>query len=164
VIAFDVDGVRFNYRVAGICIHQEHVLLQEFCIQHDQRETETFWALPGGRAELRESSHDTLAREMREEMGLSIEVGPLFWIVENFFTFDGREFHELALYYRIFLPADCPYLDVSKDFMGLEDAAAFTFRWFPIDQLTEVTLHPNFLRTSLTKLPDHPVHLIHHDS
>ena len=35
------------------------------------------WSLPGGTLELGESLHEGLVREMREETGLVVEVGPL---------------------------------------------------------------------------------------
>jgi 8-oxo-dGTP diphosphatase len=35
------------------------------------------WSLPGGTLELGERLHEGLAREMREETGLAVEVGPL---------------------------------------------------------------------------------------
>lgn len=156
MITFDQDGVRFNYRVAGICLEQQHVLLH-------QLERDAFWALPGGRPEMGESSRQALAREMREEMHLTVEIGRLLWCVENFFTLEGRRFHELALYYHIALPKGCPQLDVEKDFRGWEGTTAITFRWFAIAALPDVPLYPTFLRSALAELPDGPVHLIHED-
>jgi 8-oxo-dGTP diphosphatase len=46
---------------------------------HPPRQGE--WSLPGGRVELGETLVEALCREMREEVGLEVEVGP---IVETF--------------------------------------------------------------------------------
>ena len=67
VIVFDVDAGRFNYRVAGVCVHAGHVLLH-------QAAGDDFSALPGGRPELGEDSRTALAREMHEELGVEIVV------------------------------------------------------------------------------------------
>lgn len=75
------DSGRVNLRVAGICIVDEHVLLQSDA-QID------YWVLPGGRPLLLESSRDALRREMREEIDAEVEVGRLLWTIEDFFEFD----------------------------------------------------------------------------
>src|SRR5579859_2392880 len=92
VISFDVGPARFNYRVAGVVIHDGHVLLQTI-------DGFDFWFLPGGRCEANECSSATLAREMREECGEAVTVERLLWVAENFFTLNGRPFHELGFYY-----------------------------------------------------------------
>jgi len=41
------------------------------------------WTVPGGRVELRETLAQAVAREVREETGLSVEVGTLACVVER---------------------------------------------------------------------------------
>ena len=141
-----VDSGHLNYRVAGVCIERGHVLLHT-------EERDDFWVLPGGRPRLHEISHDTLVREMEEEIGVRVTVGRLLWVVENVFTYRGKRLHELALYYAMSLPADRPYRDVGTAFMGREGEIDLLFRWFPIDRIAAINLQPDFLEAALGDLP-----------
>ena len=156
MIAIDAGDVRFNYRVAGVCIHDSYVLLH-------QLDTEAFWALPGGRPELLETSSEALLREMQEEMGLRVDIKRLLWIVEGFFSHACIRFHELGFYYLMHLPAGSGGDDVGAAFTGVEGECTINFRWFPVDALETIPLCPSFLRTAIAHLPPAPVHLIHTD-
>jgi ADP-ribose pyrophosphatase YjhB (NUDIX family) len=157
MIVLDAGDARFNYRVGGVCVHQGRVLL--LCWEPCD-----FWALPGGRPEMLETSRQALTREMEEEMDLHVEVGRLLWVVENFFMHEGWQFHELAFYYLMTLPRPCRFDDIDATFTGLDGDTPITFRWFPIDTLEAVLLYPAFLRSALADLPNSPVHLIHTDA
>lgn len=158
MISFDFEpDRRFSYRIVAVVTHEGNVLLH-------RADFENFWSLPGGRAEILETSHTTLEREMREELGVTVMVRRLLWVVENFFTLESRCIHELGLYYVVDLPRNSPYLDKTREYAGREiDSAPLIFRWFPLESLPSVKLMPSFLRTSLAHLPDSVEHVIHAD-
>src|SRR6218665_1129428 len=93
---------RFNYRVAGLGFREGHVLVHRAV-------HEPFWTFPGGRAEVGETSEETLKREMVEELGVIADIGPLLWVAENFFHYEGKDWHELGFYYRMELPESFPF-------------------------------------------------------
>ncbi len=149
-------STHLNYRVAGVCIQDGHVLLH-------RDDKDDFWVMPGGRPRLFESSLDALVREMKEEITTHVEVLRLLWVVENFFEYVGERMHEISFYYQMSLPEESPYRDVGMDFTGQEGDVTLLFRWFRIDEIERVRLLPTFLRTALGALPDSPVHVIHVD-
>jgi len=53
------------------------------------------WSIPGGRLEPRETLAQAVAREVREETGLVVEVGTLACVVERF----GDDYHFVLLDY-----------------------------------------------------------------
>src|SRR4029453_8409920 len=61
---------------------------------------DSFWALPGGAVELGEFSTDALVRAVREELGVTVAIGRLLWIVENLFESRGTSYREYAIYYE----------------------------------------------------------------
>jgi 8-oxo-dGTP pyrophosphatase MutT (NUDIX family) len=73
MITFDEDHIRFTNRIVGIAFDRDRVLLH-------RTDDMNFWALPGGRAELLESSPQTLIREMQEEIGVTYKsIGCCGW-------------------------------------------------------------------------------------
>src|SRR5690606_16384382 len=97
MISVDIGPAHFLYRVGGVCLHDGRVLLHR-AVGDD------FWSLPGGRCEILETAADALTREMREELAVKVTVGRLLWVVEDFFTMDGRPYHQIGLYFAVDLP------------------------------------------------------------
>lgn len=157
MISFNLPTARFNYRVAGIALHDGHVLLQRI-------ESDPIWFLPGGRCEAMEASAITLVREMQEECGQTVTIDRLIWVMENFFTHAGTQFHELGLYYLMSLPVDSPFLDVHTPFYGDEPTVRLIFQWFPLTALDGIPLRPTFLRTALQAIPPSLQHIVHDDT
>jgi 8-oxo-dGTP pyrophosphatase MutT (NUDIX family) len=153
------DSLRFVYRVAGVAVHHDRVLLH-------RAERDNFWSLPGGRGEMMEPSPETLRREMREETGLAVSVDRLLWVVENFFDHNGKTWHELGLYFLMSFPADSPVWARGEAFEGEEvfpqgRRMSLHFQWFPLASLETLTVYPSFLSAGLRQLPLSAQHIIH---
>jgi 8-oxo-dGTP pyrophosphatase MutT (NUDIX family) len=157
MICFDQGHRRFNYRVVGVAIHNDSVLLH-------RANDEPFWTLPGGRAEHGETAEQTIAREMREELDTDVEVDRLLWIVENFFEFGGSSYHELALYFAIRVPPGSVPLR-AESFDRSDGGVPLRFKWFPVQEaaLAALPVMPPFLAEALTHLPPSAVHVVDRD-
>lgn len=158
MIRFEEGNNCFNYRVAGIAVHENSVLLHRGL-------ADNFWTFPGGRAEFGEPAEQTLKREMKEEIGAEIEVVRLLWFVENFFTYDGFRYHEIGLFFLMKLPATSRYHDHSGPMPCDEEGSNLIFQWFPLkpDVLASLPLLPSFLQTRLHVLPESVQHVIQYD-
>jgi 8-oxo-dGTP diphosphatase len=64
-------------------------------IQRGRPPAQGLWSVPGGRVEAGETLAQAVAREVREETGLSVEVGPFVCVIERF----GEDFHFVILDY-----------------------------------------------------------------
>jgi len=154
---FKKGSRKFNYRVAGLCVHDGYALLH-------RAETDNFWALPGGRCHIGEPSDQAIERELHEELGITIRVTRVLWFVESFFGNTIEQVHQLACYYLFELPAGAPLLAKDQIHTGIEeDDLKLIFRWFPYSELPATRLYPTFLRTEIANLPEVPTHLIHYD-
>ncbi len=153
------DSLRFVFRVAGVALHEDRVLLH-------RTDGDDFWSLPGGRGEMMEPSPETLRRELHEETGLAVTVGRLLWVVENFFDYKDRTYHELALYFLMTFPPDSPIWTYGETFEGQElfpdgRRLKLFYQWFPLAGLDGLTVFPSFLPGGLRQLPLTTQHIIH---
>ncbi|MBC8170080.1 MAG: NUDIX hydrolase [Anaerolineae bacterium] len=150
----------FN-RVAGIALHEGQVLLH-------RAEMEDFWTLPGGQIEPGESTETALKREMQEELHTEVTVGKLCYVVENFFPYSGKDYHEIGLYFQMQLPPDSPLL-LTQMFDGIElyfnnqPAFRLIFEWTPLNTLAGKIMKPAFLSHELPQVEslNHTRHIIH---
>ena len=139
MVSFDVgESQKFNLRAACLIMQDGKVLFQRF---HNS----DFWFLPGGRVEMMEETEQTIERELREEYGWKIKDKKLIWIVENFFRLEGRDFHELGLYY--FVRIDGGIASTDEDFTGLENISVS--RWIPVSELAQYPIVPEFLKREI---------------
>lgn len=155
MIKIDAAKTRFNFRVAGIAIRDGHVLVH-------RATHEKFWTFPGGRAEIGETSAETLQREMVEELGVEVNIGPLLFAVENFFQFEKRDWHELGYYYRMTVPSSFPFAPEIVIHTVEDGKSNLEFKWMPatISAMKSLPLQPNFISDRIETLPTVAEHLI----
>ena len=134
-----IDNVKFNYR-AGLIIECGNEILVEVNPDID------FVTLPGGRVKTLESSKEGLKREIKEELNFSIKEKDLCLrgIIENFFEFDNKKYHELFFLYKITI--DKEHKLYGREIVNKDSEKSY-FKWVKKSDLTKVNLLPKVLRT-----------------
>lgn len=156
------DNKIFAYRVAGIARNDNKVLLHNSDI-------DKIWALPGGACKFGQSSTDTLTRELNEELDAKVKITSLQFVVENFFIWEGKQAHELGLYYEFSFIENSIEFYEQLEFVGHENddeiygKHKLLFKWVELADLNSYDLKPSFLKKLLLKSNEHPKHLIHYD-
>ena len=121
-ILFKNDDFVFSYRVGGILIHNEKILLQ--------RPKNDDYAIIGGHVAAMETSMETLKREFEEELHAEIEVDNLLAIGEIYFPWGKRPCHQIMFIYWtiVFLWMGC-FMDMMNWIMRESIWISAGFRW-----------------------------------
>ncbi|RHQ79610.1 ArsC/Spx/MgsR family protein [Waltera sp.] len=127
-ILFKNDDFVFSYRVGGILIHNEKILLQ--------RPKNDDYAIIGGHVAAMETSMETLKREFEEELHAEIEVDNLLAIGEIYFPWGKRPCHQICLYYNVHLLDDSIPMDgVFHGYDELDhERINLDFCWIPLEE------------------------------
>lgn len=155
MIRLDKKPQLFTFRVAGLILHNGHLLVQRSA-------NETYWALPGGRAEIGESSEQTIIREMQEEIDRTVRIERLLFTTELFFSFDDYRAHELGFYYLLTMDIPLPFHKDDIIHRVVDGPTEVEFRWMPATATAFQTfdIRPAFLGSYMGKLPERVEHLI----
>jgi ADP-ribose pyrophosphatase YjhB (NUDIX family) len=152
---YNNDRTIFNYRTCGVISDGKRLLLH-------RRKGDDFWALVGGRVQMLEPSDIALKREIKEELGEEIEINRLLWMVENFFSFEDKHYHEISTIYLVTLEKKSWIMDQMDFFNGVEDERLI-YKWFNFDELSSLDIRPSFLKEKLISLPNNTNHIIYKD-
>ncbi len=100
--------------------------------------TKTYY-LPGGHLEFGESFDEALRREMREEIGREIGEVQVLTVIENFYSRDGKELHEVNIMTRTEILGEQP-----ESIRSLEEH--ITYVWAPLSELSTLTILPEAIQ------------------
>lgn len=147
-ITFQTEEGRFNYRVCAIIIHEGKLLAM-----HD--ENSPYYYLPGGRVMFHETAESAVQREIKEELGIDVEIVRPLWLNQGFFTEDRKQekYHELCLYFLMDI-SGTDLLTRGEKFSVTEGKHQLTFEWLPFEQLAKEYLYPVFIKERIFDLPD----------
>lgn len=88
-----VDNQIFGVRATGLVVQDEKLYLV--------KSPEGKYYTLGGAIQLGETTEEAVQREMKEEIGIDVEVGPLAFIVENQFTLQEKSYHQIEFLYLV---------------------------------------------------------------
>ncbi len=130
----DTNEVHFDGKIAqkAIIVKGNKVLLLR-----DPRMEQVIWEIPGGRMNIDEEPREAVAREIREELGVAINVGEVVYM-EQFIQSNERR-RAFVIVYKASL------VDEEADFVLLAEEVC-EIAWVAEDELVNYELFPAYTR------------------
>ena len=127
---------KFNYRVALLATTNDKILLQKAA-------KDSYYSLIGGRVQMFESSIEAIIREVKEEIGIKLQSKDikLINVVENFFTYNNVDFHELLFIYK----TQSKKLLKKDNFYTLDKDDVIN-KWYNINDIDSMDIRPAFIK------------------
>jgi 8-oxo-dGTP pyrophosphatase MutT (NUDIX family) len=98
---------------------------------YDKVKKDFYYRSPGGRVEFRETSEETIRREIKEEFNEEIVNLKYRGVIENIFTMDGDDYHEIVFIFE----ADFSSKEIyQKEKVEMFEAGWKEARWIEYDE------------------------------
>lgn len=133
-IQYKNGSIIFNYRVGGLICKKDRFLL------HRKKE-DCFWNLIGGKVKEGEVSREAIRREIKEELNYDIRIDSPFQVIEKFFRWNKKQWHEIFVIYKINL----------RDNISLPADSELEFKWFSPDEIFTIEMRPNCVKDIICK-------------
>ena len=152
-INFKIDDIIFNCRAVAIIIYDDKILFQK-------RKQDEFWALPGGKIRVGETTKEAITRELKEELGLvNLNVSDVVTVSEYFFEFGKDKYHQFIFGHKVSV-LDSEWIFNDETFTGIEEQENLEFKWFELNELETEPIKPDFLKEQLENLSSKEVQFI----
>ena len=101
-----------------------------FATERGYGDYKDWWEFPGGKIEENESPRDAVSREIREELGVSIDVGDRIYVVE----YDYPDFHLHMEAFACTITGGEIELREHENALWLDTESIDSVRWLPADE------------------------------
>ncbi|NQM39127.1 NUDIX domain-containing protein [Streptococcus suis] len=129
-----VDNQIFGVRATALIIKDGKIFLT--------KDSKGRYYTIGGAIEVNEVAADAVVREVKEELGVDSCVNQLAFVVENQFTHEGIDFHNIELHFIVE-----PVGEMPKEM--IEGKLKQTCEWIALDNLVNLDVVPAFLAEEL---------------
>ena len=144
-IQFKINDIIFNCRAVAIIIYDNKILFQK-------RKQDEFWALPGGKIRVGETTKEAITRELKEELGLvNFNVSDVVTVSEYFFEFGKDKYHQFIFGHKVSV-LDSEWIFKDETFTGIEEQENLLFKWFELNELETEPIKPDFVKEQLENL------------
>ncbi|TWS94550.1 NUDIX hydrolase [Streptococcus sp. sy018] len=144
-----VDKQSFGVRATGLLVKDEKLLLV--------KSPEGKYCTLGGAIQVGETTEAAIRREILEEIGIEVEVGPLAFVVENQFELGSQAYHQIEFHYLL-TPLSEPSLYMK------EGQSIRQCEWVDFSDLEKLDLSPKFLKKELVNWQGQVKQIIDNDS
>lgn len=154
-LTLDVENFKLNIRAGGVIIHNNKLLVHKNI-------NKGHYCLPGGRVEIGESSDKTIVREIKEELGKNVEIIDYISTVENFFTMNNKNYHEIYFIYKLEFQ-DEDDKNIEHIMHNIEGKEYLQYEWLDLNKIEQYNILPSCLKEIL-KCDKSLKHFVHNDT
>jgi 8-oxo-dGTP diphosphatase len=134
--------MKLRVRVAGLLVNEKNEIL--LVMDKDDTNNGFWWGPPGGGLEDADGSLiECLKREIREETGLTVDIGRLIFVRE--YRQKSIATHHVEFFFEVY-NAQGHIHDLNRDKPPLGDDLRRFAQWMSLKDLQEITVYPVELR------------------
>ncbi len=129
-----IDNQIFGVRATALIIKDGKIFLT--------KDSKGRYYTIGGVVTVNETAQDAVVREVREELGVDSRVNQLAFVVENQFTHEDIDFHNIEFHFIV-----DPIGEMPKEM--IEESLKQACEWIDVDKLVNLDVVPAFLAQEL---------------